>query len=332
LQERNLKTKAQEQIKAEKKSAYRRLSFGLMSVVRDPLAAVLGQAQIGMEKAQNGGNATKYFQFIEREVRKTKETVESLLALSQVEEIEMRPVDFYEIVRSALDLADYRMTSSGVKLRCQMGSVPRVLGNKYRLQQAVFNLILNAIQSMEKSSVKELHVILTLRNDAVELRIQDSGVGISEEVEDQIFEPFFTTNAGGSLGLGLAVTKGVVESHKGRIWQEKGESPGTTFILQLPVAAGLPGTVVEPRLSAPPLPDHIVGEDIQFHKTGTQRSDWLSNNLRRPPIPDFKEDLEAAPEKYFAETKTPKKGNLEFAAGQIQEEARIQIRRPRLRV
>jgi signal transduction histidine kinase len=104
------------------------------------------------------------------------------------------------------------------------------------LQQVILNLVVNGIEAM--TSVTDRQRILTLRTEAeskcqIRVSVQDSGVGLKEEVMRRLFEPFFTTRAKG-MGMGLSISRSIIEAHGGRLWAESNGSGGAIFQFTLP--------------------------------------------------------------------------------------------------
>jgi signal transduction histidine kinase len=109
--------------------------------------------------------------------------------------------------------------------------LPSVMGDRVQLQQVVMNLILNAIEAMSTVEDRERDlVILTQRGkgDEVRVAVRDSGIGLDPLRAERIFDAFHTTKPGG-LGMGLSISRSVVESHGGRLWAISNEGPGATF-------------------------------------------------------------------------------------------------------
>jgi signal transduction histidine kinase len=116
-----------------------------------------------------------------------------------------------------------------------------VLCDSIQLQQVVLNLIVNGIEAM--TSVTDRPRMLTVRTEPedkgqVRVSVQDSGVGLNEEVMRRLFEPFFTTRAKG-MGMGLSISRSIIEAHGGRLWAESNGSGGATFQFTLPSEDGL---------------------------------------------------------------------------------------------
>jgi signal transduction histidine kinase len=117
--------------------------------------------------------------------------------------------------------------------------VLRVSVDRVQIQQVVINLMMNAVQAMSavKNRARRLKIVTHKVDDGhAQLRVEDSGTGISEENSRRLFSPFFTTRKEG-MGIGLSICRSIVEAHGGRIWAESQEGEGTTmqFILPLDV-------------------------------------------------------------------------------------------------
>jgi two-component system sensor kinase FixL len=132
----------------------------------------------------------------------------------------------------------------GVRLRFQIDpGVDLVLADKVQIQQVVLNLMRNAVEAMEEAPRRDLFVGAVQRpNDMVEVFVSDTGHGISPEAADQLFQPFMTTKAQG-MGVGLSISRTIIEAHGGRIWAEPNPGGGTVFRFTLP--AVVEGELIE---------------------------------------------------------------------------------------
>jgi signal transduction histidine kinase len=110
--------------------------------------------------------------------------------------------------------------------------LPRIMVDRVQLQQVFMNLMLNGIEAMRDSG-GELTVKSKLQDDQLQFSVSDTGVGLPKEKMDQIFSAFFTTKAQGS-GMGLAISRSIVESHGGRLWATANDGRGATFNFTLP--------------------------------------------------------------------------------------------------
>ena len=119
--------------------------------------------------------------------------------------------------------------------------VPPVLGDRVQLQQVLLNLILNGMDALEGVGGDNRRVSVTARreaSDTVEISVRDSGPGIAAGDLERIFDPFFSTKAKG-IGMGLSISRSIVEAHRGRLWAENNAGRcGATFRFTLPIAPG----------------------------------------------------------------------------------------------
>jgi signal transduction histidine kinase len=109
--------------------------------------------------------------------------------------------------------------------------IPPVSGDRVQLQQVVLNLIMNAMEAMNNVDNSAREIVITTQNldeDQVVASVEDSGTGLDPNAATRIFEPFYTTKSGG-MGMGLSISRSIVESHGGRLWATANEGPGTTF-------------------------------------------------------------------------------------------------------
>jgi signal transduction histidine kinase len=119
-------------------------------------------------------------------------------------------------------------------------SLPSVSGSGNQIQQVLMNLVLNAQQAMNGKPGKVLVEARPGAAGTIEIRVTDNGPGIPKEIQRRIFEPFFTTKpTGQGTGLGLSVSYGIVQEHKGTISVFSEVGKGTTFVIQLPARPGL---------------------------------------------------------------------------------------------
>jgi two-component system sensor kinase FixL len=113
-----------------------------------------------------------------------------------------------------------------------------VLGDKIELQQVALNLLLNAFHSMQDCPADERQVKVGAEWDGapmVKVAVRDGGTGLSSDKLDKIFEPFYTTKSDG-LGMGLAISRSIIEAHGGRLWAENNPNRGATFYFTVPLA------------------------------------------------------------------------------------------------
>jgi len=139
--------------------------------------------------------------------------------------------------------------------RKQAQDLPGVSGDRVQLQQVLLNLVMNGMDAMN-SVPEEMRILLlqgkhdaTVGTPAVLLCVQDAGIGLKAGEMERLFEPFYTTKADG-MGMGLAISRSIIEAHGGRLWAEPNRGRGATFLFSLPAAPERPATGPESRDSA----------------------------------------------------------------------------------
>jgi C4-dicarboxylate-specific signal transduction histidine kinase len=146
-------------------------------------------------------------------------------------------VNINEVIEETLGLIRSEVLRNNVSLQTELGSqLPLVLGDRVQLQQVVLNLVKNGIEAM--SGVQDRALQLRIRSakhdpNQVVVAVADSGAGIDPQVIGRIFEPFYTTKPEGT-GMGLAISRSIVEAHGGRLWAEPNTPRGATFQCTLP--------------------------------------------------------------------------------------------------
>ena len=118
--------------------------------------------------------------------------------------------------------------------------LPRIFADRVQLQQVLLNLMMNALDAMK--TISDHPRVLRIeteaqQDDGVLVAVRDSGIGLPPEKMEQIFETFFTTRQGG-IGMGLSISRSIVEGHGGRLWAEGNDGPGATFRFTLPAKKG----------------------------------------------------------------------------------------------
>ncbi|WP_129791993.1 PAS domain-containing hybrid sensor histidine kinase/response regulator [Sphingosinicella sp. CPCC 101087] len=259
-------------VQSEKLAALGALLAGVSHELNNPLAAIVGQAEMLAEDAQ-GTPMEQRANRISAAAERCARIVQTFLAMARQRERQLGQVNLNDIIASALELTDYSLRTSGIAVRVNFGSgLPPVEGDRDQLHQVLVNLIVNAQQAMEKGEAFEK--VLTIRTSVnqagrVLVDVTDTGPGVPEAMRRRIFEPFFTTKrqgqGGGGTGIGLSFSQGIVEAHGGTISVQPSRR-GAHFRIELPAAAGQPVTVV-PQMevviaeAAPSLRRCLIVED-----------------------------------------------------------------------
>lgn len=234
--ERSLKTAQLALVQSEKMAAVGTLSAGLAHEVKNPLSAVLGYAQLSMRKLEQPEIVRKHLETIENETRRCNEIISNLMQFSRQEKGEFTDVSVNEVIEKSIGIVDHQLGLNNVKVNMMLApDIPEIIGNRNQLQQVLMNLAINAQQAMAPDG-GTVDIVTSCDADKVYISVSDTGPGISEDVAKKIFEPFFTTKAAGEgTGLGLSVSYGIIQDHKGTIRVEKAESGGARFVIELPL-------------------------------------------------------------------------------------------------
>jgi signal transduction histidine kinase len=144
-------------------------------------------------------------------------------------------VDLNEVIREMMLLLHSEATQFAVLVRTQLAAdLPQVMGDRVQLQQVLMNLMMNSIDAMKDvDGTRELTIKSQCGDGEVLISVSDTGVGLPPQQADQIFNAFFTTKAHGT-GMGLRISRTIVESHGGRLWASENLPRGASFHLTLP--------------------------------------------------------------------------------------------------
>jgi two-component system NtrC family sensor kinase len=165
--------------------------------------------------------------------RRIQAVVKTLRLFSRLDEAELKPVDLHEGLDTTLELLQYRI-GSRIRVVKEYGKLPEVFCRPDALNQVFMNLLLNAVQAIDREG--EISVATRVAGKKVIVEIADSGAGIAEEDLPRIFDLGFTTKGGaGGAGIGLALTRRIVEEHDGTIAVRSAPGQGSTFTVRLPL-------------------------------------------------------------------------------------------------
>jgi two-component system NtrC family sensor kinase len=257
LAEQELARSREALIQSERLAAMGGLLAGVSHELNNPLAAIVGQAEM-LEEDSRGTPFEARARKISSAAGRCARIVGTFLAMARERETQRAPIDLNEVISSALEITDYALRTSGIAVRVIYGThLPPVDGDRDQLHQVLVNLIVNAQQAMEKGETFEK--ILTIRASVshsghVLIDVCDTGPGIADELRGRVFEPFFTTKKqGGGTGIGLSFSQGIVEAHGGTLTVEPSRS-GAHLRIHLPsvFGAGITATPAGADAPAPP--------------------------------------------------------------------------------
>jgi len=227
---RALKEHQEQLVQHEKLAGIGRLAAGVAHEINNPLAVILGYARLLGRKAT--GASAEDLRIIEEESLRAKAIVDGLLDLARPVQIERDRVDLRALADEAVERLREAQRLDGVTVA--ISGAATVFGSAPKLRQVLINLVQNAAEAAPGGRVE---VEVAAAPDHASLVVRDTGPGLSREALERLFEPFFTNKERGT-GLGLAVSKGIVQAHGGTITAANRPDGGAQFEVRLPAAEG----------------------------------------------------------------------------------------------
>jgi PAS domain S-box-containing protein len=238
---------------AEKLSALGQLVAGVAHELNNPLAVVMGYAQLFAKNRNLDEKVRKDLQKVLHESERAAKIVRNLLTFARPREPHMTMVDVNRIVVDSLETREMQVQRAKVEIVRRLGrNLPPTMADAGQVEQVLVNLLTNAIQALENRPEKRIVEIATeYCENRIRIVVADNGPGIPDPILERIFDPFFTTKGPGKgTGLGLSICYSIVEEHKGKIRVETKAGKGTRFIVDLPVVK-CPDVVHPPPVEAP---------------------------------------------------------------------------------
>ena len=227
----------------EKMASIGKMAAVVAHEVNNPLSGILTYAKLlrkwvgsGQAEHEKREEAMQCLDLIASESRRCGELVKNLLSLSRTSPMNVQLVDLHAVIDRCLLLGRPQLQNGGVELQLNLAKeLPLVPCDAAQIEQVLLALIMNAIDAMPRGGNLWIETRLSGDGDEIEIRVRDDGVGIAPDILPQIFEPFLTTKERGhGVGLGLAISRGIVERHSGRIEVKSELGHGTTFTVTLP--------------------------------------------------------------------------------------------------
>ena len=191
-----------------------------------------------------------------RDANRASEVITRLRALFNRQETVTESVDLNEATRDVIALSLSEFQRDAVVVRTELAdNLPSVTGDRVQLQQVILNLLRNGADAMNAVDDRPRRLVITTgrdEGDRIRLSVKDVGVGFEPQAADRLFEDFYTTKNDG-MGMGLSVSRSIIESHHGRLWAAKNDGPGSTFSFSIPCRweTGLPSSQASLDASMP---------------------------------------------------------------------------------
>jgi predicted ATPase/signal transduction histidine kinase len=249
--QRRLSEEALGKVRSELAHVARVTSLGVLTAsiaheVNQPLATIVTNAttclrMLGAEPPNLDG-ARETTRRVMRDGHRAAEVIARLRTLFARTDATTETVDLNEATREVIALSSSELRKSGVLLRADLAAdLPPVTGDRVQLQQVILNLLLNAADAVRSVDDRARQVIIRTERDPdqrVRLTVQDAGTGVAPQTIQRLFEAFYSTKPGG-MGIGLSISRSIIESHRGQIWVTPNDGPGSTFAFALPSTIAL---------------------------------------------------------------------------------------------
>ncbi|MGA3105989.1 MAG: ATP-binding protein [Terriglobales bacterium] len=247
----------------EKMASLGKMAAVVAHEVNNPLSGILTYAKLlrkwvgtGQTSGEKREEAMQCLELIAAESRRCGDLIKNLLTLSRTAPMNVQTTDLHSVIERSLLLVRHQLELGGIEFQRQLASdLPPLSCDPAQIEQVLLVLIMNAKDAMPKGGNLWIETRLTPDDAAIEIRVRDDGAGIAPDILPHIFEPFLTTKeTGRGVGLGLAISRGIVERHNGRIDVASELGHGTTFTITLPVHGPEPSLGEmnrKPALTAP---------------------------------------------------------------------------------
>ena len=218
------------------------LASSIAHEVNQPIAAIVTSAASCLRwlsaQPPDLDKARRSVQRIAQDGQRAGEIVHRIRALVQRQPQRKEPVDLNQAVVEVLALARDQVRSHAISLHTELApDLQRVHGDRVQLQQVMLNLIANAVEAMSAIADRPRELIIVSLNDGprgVRVEVRDTGPGLDRDHAEELFEAFYTTKAEG-LGIGLSISRSIIEAHGGRLWATANEPHGAVFQFSLPI-------------------------------------------------------------------------------------------------
>jgi len=219
------------------------LASALAHEINQPLGAILRNAEAAALYLQEPDPDLDEIRAIVEDIRKDDQragaVIDRMRLLLRRRDVQTQPLGVSDLFGDVAALVRPEAVARHVKVDLDIGKdVPRVAGDRVHLQQVLLNLVSNGMDSIDESSRNGRSISVSARRDgaqSVVIAVKDSGRGMAPHEIAQLFEPFFTTKPKG-MGMGLSISRTIVEAHGGRLWAENNDEGGARFSFTVPAA------------------------------------------------------------------------------------------------
>lgn len=226
---------------ASRLAAMGEMASGVAHELNQPLTAIVSFAEACLRMERSGKHNPevlhKTLQQIAEQGERAARIVRHLRQFVRKSELAYVELALNDVVRDVLRLLDYQIKHSDIQVRLELDdSLPPIRADRLQMEQVVLNLVHNAIDAAREAAGRQAELAIRTRraNDAVLFSVRDTGIGLPPEAQRRLFEPFYTTKPQG-LGMGLSISRSIIEVHGGRLWAQNNADRGATFQFTLPI-------------------------------------------------------------------------------------------------
>jgi PAS domain S-box-containing protein len=222
------------------------LTASIAHEVNQPLSGIVTNASTCMRMLDsdppNIDGARETVRRTIRDGNRASEVVTRLRALFRKRDVATESVDLCEAAREVIAMSVIELQGNRVTLKDELtDSLPHVQGDRIQLQQVILNLLRNASDAMTNIDDRPRELLVRTEregNDAIRFSVKDAGAGFDPEFAEKLFEGFYTTKSNG-MGIGLSVSRSIIEAHQGRLWATLNDGPGATFAFSIPCVGAM---------------------------------------------------------------------------------------------
>lgn len=219
------------------------MAASLAHEINQPLGAIALQAELLIRQIQRGRELSteavfRAGEFIAREAHRAGDIIRRIRQFAQKSSPRPAAIQVGDIVAECLSLVENEFLREGIGVQREIpAGLPVVRADAVQIEQVLLNLVRNAIEAMANCPPGEKHLRIRAysRDQHVVIEVSDTGCGLNPQVQERLFEAFFTTKPSG-VGIGLAISRAIVQSHGGRLWYTPNTPRGATFAFSLPLA------------------------------------------------------------------------------------------------
>jgi PAS domain S-box-containing protein len=221
------------------------MASGIAHELNQPLTAIATNAYASIQMLESGNMSNEkladIMEKIGHQAERSGEIIRQLRQFVRKEQPQRCPLDLNELIEEVLMLLRPEVRKAGVTIQRNLDrSISKVVAQRIQIEQVILNLLKNAIEAMVNSNTETRNLVITTEmggSHSVIVSVEDSGPGISSEMRDALFDPFITSKKKG-LGLGLSISQGIIEAHRGNLYLDSSSGEGATFRFALPLDHG----------------------------------------------------------------------------------------------